>query len=182
MNIDGQISEIWTFKLFSLKLFVKQSGSNFLSLCSNCNTMYNSITEKRTLYYNFDNQIWSEGPEMLERRTNHGCSMFNFDSNPHLIVAGGENGPNILSSVEVYNLANQGKTWNFAPNLPQPIFEHKLVPAPDRFGVFAIGGVVDRNAVFEFKCSGTLTESCKWARKQDLEYGKRDFVAIPISS
>ena len=119
---------------------------------------------------------------MLERRSNHGCSRFNFNSKPHLIVAGGMHGPDILSSVEIYDLSNQEKTWMAAPNLPQPIFDHRMIPAPDNLGVFTIGGVVDRNAVFEFKCSGTLITDCKWVQKQNLDYGKRDFVAIPISN
>jgi hypothetical protein len=62
---------------------------------------------KATFYYNHDHETWTEGPSLVSERSGHSCSLFKSPQHGHtniVIVTGGFNGNEYLTSTEILNL------------------------------------------------------------------------------
>ena len=73
--------------------------------------------------YKIERNEWKEtNTPMTEKRQSHSCSMINKNE---LIVIGGYDGSNYLSSSSIFNLRKQ--TWKRGPSLPTTIYSGQYV-------------------------------------------------------
>ena len=72
---------------------------------------------KRTWFYDIEKEIITEGPQLMEKRWSHGCAMLRMGETDAIIVAGGYNGSEYFSSVEILDLSKIEKGWREGPPL-----------------------------------------------------------------
>jgi len=93
-----------------------------------------------TFYFSFGEESWTEGPEMKNKRAEHGCGKIrrNKESQEmNIIVAGGWDGSSRLSSVEIMD--EDSNEWQTGPELPFGISSSQMVEDQNG-GVVLIGG------------------------------------------
>ena len=74
-----------------------------------------------------DWQGWRQLQSMREGRVAHGCAVASISGSPRLIISGGQNGGEFLSSVESLALAgSQAGTWSSLASLPLPRRHHMM--------------------------------------------------------
>ncbi len=95
---------------------------------------------RRTFYFTFGEESWTEGPELKYKRGHHSCEKIrrNKDSQEmSIIVASGWEGKSYLSSVEI--LDEDSNEWQTGPKLPFALDDAQMVE-DQKGGVFLIGG------------------------------------------
>jgi hypothetical protein len=99
----------------------------------------NFYYSRKTFYFTFGEESWTEGPELKNKRGYHSCGKIKKDKDSHemsIIVAGGWDG-SILSSVEI--LDEGSNEWQTGPELPFGISRSQMVEDQNG-GVVLIGG------------------------------------------
>merc|ERR1739848_771547 len=99
------------------------------------------ITQKKTHFYNKQNQEWSDGPELITARRDlsAGIVIDSITQEKLIIATGGIYGPfNSLKSTEILI---DGE-WSLGPELPFGLKGHSMVPFGS--GQAIIGGYGDR--------------------------------------
>jgi hypothetical protein len=166
-----------------------------LSIFSHCAVLVNSTTvmviggyqnhksSNKTYFFNTENEIWTEGPQIKNDRTDHSCGMIrknNHSQDFSLIVAGGGNSDdNILSSVEILDPGSND--WRKGTDLPFGIYGAEMV-ADQNGGVVLVGGSKGTlnylNTLYQLPHGGEDTE---WFEmEQKLETGRGDHVAFLV--
>ena len=94
-----------------------------------------------TFYFNTDNEKWIEGPTLKAGRRSHSCGKIKSHSHSsefNVIVAGGWNGDDAMTSVEILDVGSS--EWRLGPSLQFGIYGSSMVE--DRSGgVLLIGGL-----------------------------------------
>ena len=72
-----------------------------------------------THIFSFDDQTWQQGPPLTDGRYHHACGVLKDGNNYIIVIAGGYNGNNYLSSVELFNLGS-GVSWYQGPEMINP--------------------------------------------------------------
>ncbi len=96
----------------------------------------NSGYSGKTFYFTLEEESWTEGPELKNKRESHSCGKIrkNKDSQEmSIIVAGGWG----LSSVEILDVGSN--EWQTGPELPSGIASSQMVEDQNG-GVVLIGG------------------------------------------
>ncbi len=95
----------------------------------------------KTFYFTLEEESWTEGPELKNKREYHSCGKIRRNKEKQemsIIVAGGYDGFSKLSSVEI--LDGDSNEWLIGPELPFDIRYSQLVEDQNG-GVVLIGGV-----------------------------------------
>ena len=139
---------------------------------------FNSST---TFYFNTENEIWSEGPQLNNKRSSHSCGRIKKDSQSQdlsVIVAGGSDGSS-LSSVEILDAGSNA--WRNGPELPVGIDLAQLVEVQEG-GVVLVGGSSTwdefLDTLFQLPHGG---EDAEWIEmEQKLKIGRNQHVAFLV--
>jgi hypothetical protein len=94
----------------------------------------------KTFYFTFGEESWTEGPELKNIRGWHSCGKIKRNKESQemsIIVAGGNDGSSLLSSVEI--LDEGSNEWRTGPDLPFGIRYSQMVEDQNG-GVVLIGG------------------------------------------
>jgi hypothetical protein len=170
-----------------------------VTISDHCAALVNSITvmviggkhhdkySNKTFFFNTENEIWTEGPQLKQFRNDHSCGTIRKNSQSQefsVIVAGGAERwhSEILSSVEILDPGS--KEWRKGPNLPFGIKNAQMV-ADQNGGVVLVGG---RKGTFPYeKYLDTLFqlphggEDTEWFEmEQKLETGRGSHVAFLV--
>ena len=66
--------------------------------------------------------------------------------------------------------------------MPVQRYYNEMVSSPDKKSIYVIGGNDGEKDIYKFSCTGAIN-TCKWTKsKTALKYGRRNFVALPISN
>jgi N-acetylneuraminic acid mutarotase len=138
----------------------------------------------KTFYLNIREERWTEGPELKKERFFHTCGKIKRDKESQemtIIVAGGENGAQYFTSVEILNEGSN--EWQTGPELPLEVFEPQLIEDQNG-GVFLIGGASIRE---DFSYIDTLYQlpyggqDAVWTKmKQKLNTARRFYTAFLV--
>jgi hypothetical protein len=102
--------------------------------------LQNKIMSSKTFYFNTENEVWTEGPQLKNKRADLSCGRIRKNSQSQelsVIVAGGWNGAKILSSVEILDLGSN--EWRKGSDLSFGIDHAKMVEDLNG-GVILVGG------------------------------------------
>ena len=143
----------------------------------------NSELSSKTYYFNTEDEIWTEGPQLKNERYWHSCGRIRKNSQSEefsIIVAGGFQGffP-ILSSVEI--LDSGSNEWRKGPELPIGILSSQMVEDSNG-GVVLVGGDSDSegylDTLFQLSHGG---EDAKWIEmEQKLKIARKGHVAFLV--
>ena len=88
-----------------------------------------NLSQKTYVYswYNLDAKTMTNGPNLIKKRAEHGCSFITgTDGSPTAIVAGGLVAPKTeTNSVEIYS--RELNKWQWGPNLPRRMTGFKVI-------------------------------------------------------
>ena len=74
--------------------------------------------------------------------------------------------------------------YTLGQDLPVQRQDNEMVSSPDKKSIYVIGGYEgeEKKDIYKFSCTGAIN-TCKWTKsKTALKYGRRNFVALPISN
>jgi N-acetylneuraminic acid mutarotase len=97
----------------------------------------NGLYSRKTFYFTFGEESWTEGPELKNYRRDHSCGKIRRNKESQemsIIVAGGQS---YLSSVEILHVGSN--EWQTGPELPFGIEDSQMVEDQNG-GVVLIGG------------------------------------------
>jgi hypothetical protein len=142
----------------------------------------NDSTSPNTYFFNTETEVWTEGPQLKNRRSGHSCGRIRKNRQSQefsIVVAGGYYKLSLLSSVEILDLGS--KEWRKGPDLPFGIYEGEMVEDQSG-GVVLVGGESDADPFLD-----TLIQlphggaDAEWIRmKQKLKLKRRNHVAFLV--
>jgi hypothetical protein len=173
--------------------------SPFVKIYLHCAVLVNSSTlmvigghqnhksSNKTYFFNTENEIWTEGPQIKNERYSHSCGTIRKNSQSQefsVIVAGGaESEDKILSSVEILDPGSN--EWRKGPDLPFGIMDAQMV-ADQNGGVVLAGGRKGINYI-NYEYLDTLYqlphggEDTEWFEmEQKLDTGREKHVAFLV--
>ena len=147
----------------------------------------NHKSSNKTYFFNTENEIWTEGPQIKNERYSHSCGTIRKNSQSQefsVIVAGGaESEDKILSSVEILDPGSN--EWRKGPDLPFGIMDAQMV-ADQNGGVVLAGGRKGINHI-NYEYLDTLYqlphggEDTEWFEmEQKLDTGREKHVAFLV--
>ena len=119
----------------------------------------------------------SQGPSLIQGRYDFSCGLFELNGNPAVIVAGGYDGFNSISTeIWVQNSSNNG--WLVGPKLLEPCSGSSMITSPSGEGVILLGCREHKEAFYELNNSNGILS---WRKmKQQLKYPRSDTVAMLV--
>ncbi len=137
---------------------------------------------RKTFYFTFGEESWTEGPELKNKREHHSCGKIRRNKESQemsIIVAGGYDFSSRLSSVEI--LDEESKEWQTGPELPFGIDDSQMVEDQNG-GVVLIGGyspsVGRLDTLYQLPHGG---QDAVWSEmKQKLNTERRDHTAFMV--
>jgi hypothetical protein len=209
-NAAVSLSPYQTYKLFitggiTTEVLTEQGWkklwqrSPFGTMYAHCSVLVNPTTvmviggaqsyqySNKTYFFNTENEIWSEGPQLKNKRRGHSCGTIRKNSQSQefsVIVAGGWDSNKIFSSVEILDPGSN--EWRKGLDLPFGITDAQMVADPNG-GVVLVGG---RKAAYHYpfkKYLDTLYQlphggaDTEWFEmEQKLETGRAEHVAFLV--
>jgi hypothetical protein len=142
----------------------------------------NGMDSGKTFYFTFEEESWTEGPELENKRRLHSCGKIRRNKESQemsIIVAGGEDGSSILSSVEI--LHEGSNEWETGPELPFGIDNSQMVEDQNG-GVILIGGyspsVGTLDTLYQLPHGG---QDAVWTKmEQKMKTGRYSHTAILV--
>ena len=136
----------------------------------------------KTFYFTFEEESWTEGPELMIKRAGQSCGKIRRDQDSQemsIIVVGGYDGSSYLSSVEILNEGSND--WQTGRDLPFGI-SHSEIVEDQTGGVVLIGGVSESigrlNTLFQLPHGG---QEAVWIEmEQKLKPGRRVHSAFLV--
>lgn len=103
----------------------------------------------KTVFVNIENNRWSSGPTIPgERRYDLGCQEMLVGSRPYIVVLmGGTEKKTFL-----LDKSNVDQGWIEGMDIPEAVYDNKVVASLDKKRVYSIGGDMYHKAIFEFRC------------------------------
>jgi hypothetical protein len=170
--------------------------SPVVNIYDHCAVLINSTTvmviggiqnlqfSNKTYFFNTENEIWTEGPQLKNIRKSHSCGTIRKSSQSQefsVIVAGGD-GYEIFASVEILDPGSN--EWRKGPELPFGIEEAQMVEDQNG-GVVLVGGRTGNylnrkylDTLYQLPHGGADTE---WLEmEQKLETGRAYHVAFLV--
>jgi hypothetical protein len=143
----------------------------------------NYLGSRKTFYFTFGEEHWTEGPKLKYRRAHHSCGKIRRNKESQemsIIVAGGSDRDfSYLSSVEI--LHEGSNEWQFGPELPFGITNSQMVEAQNG-GVVLIGGesssVDNLDTLYQLPNAGW--DSVWTKMQQKLKTGRRHLMAFLV--
>jgi N-acetylneuraminic acid mutarotase len=163
-----------------------QFNSSTVMVIGGGNQNYESSSNK-TYFFNAENEIWTEGPQLKNERSGHSCGKIRKNSKSQelsIIVAGGGKKYydwhyKLLSSVEILDPGSN--EWRKGPKLPFGIEDAQMV-ADQNGGAVLVGGSIGAHqyidTLYQLPHGGEDTE---WFEmEQKLETGRKKHVAFLV--
>jgi len=142
---------------------------------------HGSSTLNKVLIFNPMNDFTHiEGPPLISKRGGHACGLMSNGQQSKIVVAGGNNGNDALSSVEIFDPT--ANNWIPGPPLPYKLDISAMATSPDGGGVILFGGVnrdkhAEEDTILELRYG-----SDKWTKlPQKLKQPRSRHVVIPIT-
>jgi N-acetylneuraminic acid mutarotase len=140
------------------------------------------ITQKKTFFFTFGEESWTEGPKLKNKRRYHSCGKTRRNKESQemsIIVAGGLDGSSTFSSVEI--LDEGSNEWQTGPELPFGISSSKMVEDQNG-GVVLIGGYSspggNLDTPYQLPHGG---EDAVWTKmEQKMNTGRRQHTAFLV--
>jgi hypothetical protein len=137
---------------------------------------------RKTFYFTFGEESWTEGPELKNKRILHSCGKIRKNKESQemsFIVAGGWFGASRLSSVEI--LDEDSNEWQTGPKLPFG-FEHSQMVEDQNGGVVLIGGQsssgVNLDTLYQLPHGG---QDAVWTKmEQKMKTARNDHTAFMV--
>jgi hypothetical protein len=143
----------------------------------------NDQCSRKTFYFTFGAESWTEGPELKNKRRYHSCGKITRDKHSQemsIIAAGGSDGFfSYLSSVEI--LDEGSNEWQTGPELPFGILQPQMVEYQNG-GAVLIGGwssSADRlDTLYQLSHGG---KDAVWTKmEQKMKTGRRGHTAFMV--
>jgi hypothetical protein len=147
----------------------------------------NYISSNKTYFFNSENEIWTEGPQLKNIRLTHSCGTIRKNSHSQefsVIVAGGDEGweGQILSSVEILDPGTN--EWRKGPDLPFGITSAQMV-ADQNGGAVLVGGSKGTykylDTLYQLPHGGADTEWFEMEQKLETGRGRHVAFLVPDS-
>jgi hypothetical protein len=142
-------------------------------------------SSNKTYFFNTENEIWTEGPQLKNIRKSHSCGTIRKNSQTQefsVIVAGGRDSNKILSSVEILDPGSN--EWRKGLDLPFGITDAQMVEDQNG-GVVLVGGLkgTDRylDTLYQLPHGGKDTEWFEMEQKLDNGRAKHVAFFVPDS-
>ena len=143
-----------------------------------------------TYFVDIKKKTVTNGPDLINARSHHGCSEMIVDGEEFIVVTGGVSGdsrgkPFAVKSTEYLSKANfEDDGWQEGAALPVPVLDHQMVSSSlDKQFVYTIGndlGAYDKD-IFKYTCPSNDIKQCVWTKaKTKLKYGRERLVAFGI--
>jgi hypothetical protein len=137
----------------------------------------------KTFYFTFGEESWTEGPELKNKRRYHSCGKIRRNKESQemsIIVAGGQDGPSILSTVEI--LVEGSNEWLTGPELSFGIGYSQMVEDQNG-GVVLIGGyspsVGNLDTLYQLPQGGQDAVWTKMEQKMKIGRGQHTAFLVP---
>jgi Galactose oxidase, central domain len=138
---------------------------------------------KKTFLLDTKENVWKEGPSLLQERDSFGCGQIRSSKNSSefsIIVAGGYNGATFLRTTEVLDQSMQ--EWKQGPVLPLGICRNRIVEDADggvvMVGGWVLGGQSHLDTLFRLPHAG---QDGEWKElPQKLKIGTRFQIALML--
>jgi len=142
----------------------------------------NDRYSRKTFYFNFGEESWTEGPELKNNRIYHSCGKIRRNKESQemsIIVAGGKYGQSYLSSVEILNIGSN--EWQTGPELPLGIYSSQIVEDQNG-GVVMIGGLTSDDDIldtlYQLPHGG---QDAVWTKmEQKMKTGRHEHTAFMV--
>ncbi len=121
----------------------------------------------------FNSMEWSEHEEgLLYKRERHACGILRNGDKKIVVVAGGSNFDDYLSSVEILLVIEEATdtfalNWEYGPDLPMPMTDAAGTTTSDQQSLYIIGGTMfleRSNYVLKLVCSDVVEVNCIWTK------------------
>lgn len=128
----------------------------------------NDAVQNGTFLYDFSDETWIEGPQMLQPRIGHNCAKLG----PLIVVVGSIENEIASKSVEIMDLQEQNKKWIQGPQVPIQTIGTSAVSLGMKLFLFS------ETATFVLNCE----ENCfwKWARNRSPKISRSYGLALII--
>ena len=170
-----------------------------IGISGHCNVMLNSthymviggsddlVTSKlETIIFDILDEKWIDGPSMIEKRWNHGCSQVMLAGKPIIWATGGfDENRQALRSTEYLDLEELNPAWKSGPDLPFSQVYHRMVTSEDSKSVYITGNKGSQNTgeILELVCSGTTADTCSFkAVPSNVKIERHSHVALTLSN
>ncbi len=181
--------EGWESNIPSLPVTIRDhcmvtvNSTTVMAIGGNQNGQYN----RKTFYFTFGKEHWTEGPKLRVSRGQHSCGRIRRGRESQemsIIVAGGRDSRfndvnSYLSSVEI--LHEGSNEWQLGPELPFGIYNSQMVEAQNG-GVVLIGGQSSTDASLNtlYKLPNAGWDSVWTKMQQKLKTGRSDHTAFLV--
>ena len=140
---------------------------------------------KQTNFFNFETNLWTPGPPLIQARESHGCARFDFKGNMVLIIAGGGDCVSFLDSVELLEMNFMNNGWFEAMKLPRQLHGLQMITGPQGRGALVFGGKDGNHEyskeIYRFQCLYAFLNACEWFKvEHSLKYGRSNHIVMPI--
>ena len=136
-----------------------------------------SCDNKKTMILNLETKKWTDGPDMVDKRCQHGCAKVKVgdDGQEYVLAYGSENSVNSnnnLFSTEYLNVLDIGSGWKKGPDLPIQVSRMAFTTSLDMKEHYTFGGVNGEKDIMKWSCTGSTIDSCNWqVLDMKLAYG-----------
>ncbi len=188
---DGSYSSLNSAEMLTEEGWESNIPSLPVSIADHCMVTVNSTTvmviggeqnrqiSGKTFYFTFEEESWTEGPELRNKRRWHSCGKIRRNKETQemsIIAAGGYDDGVYLSSVEI--LHEGSNKWQTGPELPFGIYGSEMVEDQNG-GVVLIGGSINLDTLYQLPHGG---QDAVWTKmEQKMKTGKYQFTALLVS-
>ena len=142
----------------------------------------NSDLARKTYFLDVLTGDWTDGPDMIQARSGHGCALFEEDGKKYVMVVGGVDVSDdeypYLSSTEYFDFEDM--EWKDDASLPVALADPEVVSLGNRLVVIGGHQAPPYNAldIYEYNCN---VDYCGWVTLDvKLTEQRNDLVAMPI--
>ena len=142
---------------------------------------------KTTYFFDFSLKNWTQGPDMIGGRREHGCSQVLLGGKQIVFVAGGRSTSDgaywsyQLKTVEYLDMKNIEMGWRKTINLPEAHCPLAMITSLDNRKAFIIN---DKTVIWAMVCDEPLPERCYFTDQEGsgrLAMGRLEPIVLPIS-
>ena len=134
-----------------------------------------------THIFDFETELWTPGPALINGRAGLTCSRIEVGQVPYIVVFGGYYTPDTTDKVEILDLSKMS-AWVQGPKMLKPGRRYSSVTNPKGTGMIISGGIGQkiRKTIYEFDCKDSI-DNCQWTElEQKLEYARAGHISMLI--
>ena len=134
-----------------------------------------------THVFDFETELWTPGPLLINGRSGHTCSRIEVGQVPYIVVLGGYYTPDTTDKVEILDLSSMSG-WVQGPKMLEAGRRYSSVTNPKGTGLIISGGLYSevKETMFEFECKDSI-DDCQWTKlEQKLAYARAGHISMLI--